>query len=215
MTSRVVSIQVKRYLLHVQTVLASTLVVAALAIAYSQTPTWTETDKSDLLHQISFKEFTLQGRFLVPPRQSNLAAPVLVLHCRPGGLHVHGKRGTSGYFVEGWIATGAVLNSAEPSAGPGAAKLVSVEFRLDDKKLQADFWPKSTDHSGVFLDDLRLDNLLYGGEPGGNLGTARGNLGNLGTARVFQSYLTSNKPGCAAGLAAAPATELLGGRPPA
>lgn len=64
--------------------------------------------------------------------------------------------------MEGWIATGAVLDSAEPSVGRDAAKLVSVEFRLDDRKLQADLWPKSTDHSGVFLDDIRLDNLLYG-----------------------------------------------------
>jgi hypothetical protein len=141
--------------------LISALVVAALAIAYAQTSTWTEADKSDPLHQISFKEFTLQGRFLVPPRQSNLAAPVLVLHCQPG-RHGPSRVRTNGRFVEGWIATGAVLDSAEPSVGRDAAKLVSVEFRLDDKKLQPDLWPKSTDHSGVFVDDIRLDNLLYG-----------------------------------------------------
>lgn len=128
---------------------------------------WTQVDRSDPLHQTSFKEFTLTGKFLVAPRQSNLAAPILVLHCQPGPHRV-GKSQTNGYFVEGWIATGAVLDSAKPRAWDSAKlastlnDLVSVEYRLDDKKLQSEWWPKSTDHSGVFLDDVRLDNLLYG-----------------------------------------------------
>jgi hypothetical protein len=37
-----------------------------------------------------------------------------------------------------------------------------VEFRLDDKKIQQDCWDRSTDLSGVFMDDVRLNNLLYG-----------------------------------------------------
>src|ERR1035438_2817471 len=94
-------------------VFASALAVAASAFivsptARAQAPTWTETDKSDPLHQTSFKEFTLTGKFLVPPRQSNLAAPLLVLHCQPGR---RGRHLTDGTFGEGWIATGAVLNS--------------------------------------------------------------------------------------------------------
>jgi len=138
-------------------VLAFAPVVAALAIAYAQTPTWTETDKSDPLHQTSFKEFSLQGKFLVPPRQSSLSTPLLVLHCQPGR---HGKFRTNGRFVEGWIATGAVLDSRVDSRVDGVRAL--VEYRLDDKTLQPDLWGVSTDRSGVFLDNVRLDNLLYG-----------------------------------------------------
>lgn len=33
---------------------------------------------------------------------------------------------------------------------------------MDDKKLERDLWPLSTDIGGLFLDDARLDNLLYG-----------------------------------------------------
>lgn len=126
----------------------------------AQTGVWTQVDRSDLLHQTSFKEFTLTGKFLVPPRQSSLDAPLLVLHCQPGR---HGKYLTNGHFVEGWIATGAVLNSTvleTPEKKP--VMRVPVEYRLDDKKLQSDAWNVSTDHSGVFVDDGDLDNLLYG-----------------------------------------------------
>jgi hypothetical protein len=139
---------------------------------------WTQVDKSDPLHDISFKEFTLQGKFLVPARQSTLTAPAIVLHCQPG-LHTHGKVQTNGHFVEGWITTGSVLDSSirgnEIDFGGsvrGAAKRASeilVEFRLDAKKLQQDLWPISTDRTGVFLNnptpfcgDCTLENLLYG-----------------------------------------------------
>jgi hypothetical protein len=127
---------------------------------------WTEADKSDSLHQVTFKEFSLLGKFLIPPQQSNLPAPLLVLHCQPGP-HRFGRVQTNGHFVEGWIAVGAVLNPAEQSVGRDAARLVPVEFRLDEKKLQADLWPVSTDHLGVFLNgphcrDCTLNNLLYG-----------------------------------------------------
>src|SRR5450759_1837789 len=70
---------------------------------------WTQADKADALHGTSFREFTLEGKFLVPPRQSSLSAPVLVLHCQPG-RHTHGKVHTNGHFVEGWIAAGSVLD---------------------------------------------------------------------------------------------------------
>ena len=40
---------------------------------------WTQADKSDQLHGTAFKEFTLEGKFLVPPRQSSLSAAKLAL----------------------------------------------------------------------------------------------------------------------------------------
>ena len=132
---------------------------AFILISMAHAQTWTETDKSDQLHQASFKEFSLLGKFLVAPQHSSLTAPVLVLHCQPGR---HDHRGTksysSGNLVEGWIAIGAVLDSHVGSFGP----CVSVEFRLDEKKLQQDCWGRSTDHSGIVINDIRLNNLLYG-----------------------------------------------------
>jgi hypothetical protein len=127
---------------------------------------WTQADKSDALHGTSFREFRLAGRFLVPPQHASIPAPVMVLHCQPGP-HGFGNGKTNGHFVEGWIAAGAVLDSAKPSAGKNFASLVPVEFRLDDKKLQSDFWPVSTDYSGIFLNEpacgfCNLANVLYG-----------------------------------------------------
>ena len=140
--------------------------------AHSQTLTWTETEKSDPLHQTSFKEFSLKGKFLVPPKQSNLPPPILVLRCQPGP-HRFGKAQTNGHFVEGWIATGAVLNSSAEKIAFGArvsisssigtiGDVVPVEYRLDDKELKSPYWRVSTDHSGILFDDGDLDDLLYG-----------------------------------------------------
>jgi hypothetical protein len=136
--------------------------------ANSAASAWAQVDRSDALHGTSFREFRLEGRFLVPPQHPDIPAPVMVLHCQPGP-HGFGNAKTNGHFVEGWIAAGAVLNSAPPSSGKDFASLVPVEFRLDDKKLQGAFWPVSTDRTGVFLNrpycgDCTLANLLYGHE---------------------------------------------------
>lgn len=140
-------------------------------------PSWTQVDKSDPLHGTSFKEFMLQGKFLVPARQSTLTEPALVLRCQPS-RHTHGKVQTNGHFVEGWITTGSVLDSSPRgneidlggSVRDAAARAsqILVEFRLDTKKLQQDFWPVSTDRTGVFLKQIpfcgecTLENVLYG-----------------------------------------------------
>jgi len=153
----------------VKTLPASALAIGVAAfitaaMVNAQSSAWIETDRYDPLHQTSFKEFSLQGRFLIPPRQSNLSAPVLMLHCQPGR---HDHKGTksysSGRFIEGWIATGAVLNSAAGKLGAS----ITVEYRLDGKKLQTDSWEVISDHSGILLNrpfcgDCNLNNLLYG-----------------------------------------------------
>src|ERR1700722_12171365 len=111
---------------------ASAALFIAAPMAHAQASAWTATDKSDVLHQISVKEFRLEGRFLAPPRQSNLPAPVLVLHCQPGRYEHRGTKSyAAGKLVEGWIATGAVLDSHVGSLGT----CVSVEYRRDDMKL--------------------------------------------------------------------------------
>jgi hypothetical protein len=138
---------------------ASAALFIAAPMAHAQASAWTATDKSDVLHQISVKEFRLEGRFLAPPRQSNLPAPVLVLHCQPGRYEHRGTKSyAAGKLVEGWIATGAVLDSHVGSLGT----CVSVEYRRDDMKLQSDCWSPSTDHSAVCLNDIYLNDLLYG-----------------------------------------------------
>ena len=135
--------------------------------ADSAASAWAQADKSDALHETSFKEFTLQGKFLVPPQHSSSSAPLLVLHCQPGP-HGRGKAKTNGHFVEGWISVGAVLNSSAEKVAFGAMEaLVQVEYRLDEQKLQEDAWRVSTDHSGIFLNrqlcgDCNLNVLLYG-----------------------------------------------------
>jgi hypothetical protein len=145
------------------------LCIATGAIAQdtnSAAGAWTQANKSDALHGTSFREFALLGKFLVPPQHSSVPAPALILHCLPGP-HGFGNAKTNGLFVEGWIAVGAVLSSAEPSSGKDFASRVPVEFRLDDKKVQGDLWPMSTDLTGVFLNKpycgfCTLANLLYG-----------------------------------------------------
>jgi hypothetical protein len=87
--------------------------------------------------------------------------------------HRFGKAQTNGHFVEGWIATGAVLNSSAEKIAFGARVSISssigtiedvvpVEYRLDDKELKSPYWRVSTDHSGILFDDGDLDDLLYG-----------------------------------------------------
>jgi hypothetical protein len=135
-------------------------------------PAWTQADKSDLLHAKSFQEFTIQGKFLARPRESTIAAPLLVLHCQPGP-HRYSNGQISGHFVEGWIGAGAVLNSRTAKyttspdlLGNSASKelpaRVPVEYRLDDKKPQSDSWGVNTDQSAVLLTDISLDTLLFG-----------------------------------------------------
>lgn len=129
-----------------------------LAVRASAANTWTEAEKHDPLHRISFREFSLEGHFLIPPEHGTLSAPLLVLRCQPG-LHRRGKIETNGHFIQGWIDTGAVLDSAKD--------VVAVEYRLDDKKLQSDEWAISNDRKGMFLNELlcgdcNVNILLFG-----------------------------------------------------
>ncbi|MGH9021466.1 MAG: hypothetical protein ACRDV0_10745, partial [Acidimicrobiales bacterium] len=45
----------------------------------SQPPSWTRADKADVLHGVSFVQFTLAGSFVVPPAHGALAEPSIVL----------------------------------------------------------------------------------------------------------------------------------------
>lgn len=59
------------------------LCIATVGVAQeanSAAGAWTQANKSDALHGTLFREFALQGKFLVPPQHSSVPAPVLILH---------------------------------------------------------------------------------------------------------------------------------------
>jgi hypothetical protein len=139
--------------------LAAVLLVAIST--FGQSPSqWVQFRKDDPLRGASFQEFTLTGKFVTPPSHGSSTHPALVVHCTPGS-YAHGK--ARGKFVDGYISVGAVLNSEVGKDG----EYVPVQIRLDDRKLQQDFWSPSTNRMGVYLNALycrgcAFNNLLYG-----------------------------------------------------
>ena len=53
-------------------------------LAQAQEPHWVTVNKADPVHRISFKEFTLEGKFVVAPQHSDLPSPSMVIVCQPG-----------------------------------------------------------------------------------------------------------------------------------
>jgi len=116
---------------------------------------WNQSQKTDALRGISYPQFILIGKWLTPPKHG-ADAPSLVIHCQPGRYsfgHANGK------FIDGYFVAGAVLDA---HVGTGGASSVTVQYRLDDKKIQSGFWGPSTDYGGAFFSAPELDNLLYG-----------------------------------------------------
>lgn len=126
------------------------IAIAGLAIASSivqaQGPEWVRTDETDALRGTHFVQFTLTGRFLTPPRQTSLENPLMVVQCLPGNhLRVY-----NGRFLDGYVATGAVLSSK------------IAQYRLDDGKIQREEWRGSTQGTGAFFSEATLSTFLYG-----------------------------------------------------
>lgn len=152
----------------------STLVQAQeprAAPAASQTSTaWQRSEKTDPLRGTTFAQFSLVGKFLTPPDKAGDPNPVMVVRCVPGrddkkGIHSY----TNGKYKEGYIHVGGVMDSAVAEDGNS---FVSVQFRLDDGKLQTARWGRSTNFSAIFFSHPTcslcgsgydvLANLLYG-----------------------------------------------------
>lgn len=115
---------------------------------------WRRTEKSDALHRLDYTQFSLEGRYLVPPKKIDPSPPVLVVKCQQG-RHRYGMSGyVGGKFLAGYLIVDAVLDFRKDG--------VPVEFRLDDGKLQSTTWASSTDGSGAFFGDVDIDTLLYG-----------------------------------------------------
>src|SRR5260370_31164929 len=126
---------------------------------------WQRQEMSDPLRGTKFSQFSLDGKFLTPPRDKPNAAPTMIVRCISGKDN-HGH--TNGKFLNGYVHVGGVMNSEVSENGNAVA---GVEFRLDDGKLQSESWGRSTDFSSIFFKracsvcgsgyDI-FANLLYG-----------------------------------------------------
>lgn len=135
------------------------ITVLGTSIAVAQT--WTKTEKSDPLRDTHFVQYSLEGKYLTPPRNAPAdATPGIVVRCVPGGSHKRGMGWHSyGKFLEGYIFAGGVVDTHVSS---DASISVRVEFRLDNGKLQEGRWSHSTDYSSIFFGKTELNTLLYG-----------------------------------------------------
>jgi hypothetical protein len=114
---------------------------------------WHKEEKIDAFRGTHYLQFTLDGRFLSPPKNSS-SFPLLVVHCLPEkhsvGYHVF----TNGRRLASYLIVGPVLDSHLSG--------LTVQYRLDDGKIQTEKWGISTDFSSAFFPDTTLNNLLYG-----------------------------------------------------
>jgi len=121
-----------------------------------EAPNWAKEEKTDPLREVKFLQFSLDGKFLTPPRNLGAdAKPTIILRCTPGSF-VHGR--THGKFLSGYVYVGAVVDTHIDSSGTS----VPVQFRLDEGKLQNANWSHSTDYSSIFFEEIDLNTLLYG-----------------------------------------------------
>jgi hypothetical protein len=105
---------------------------------------WQRQEMSDPLRGTKFSQFSLDGKFLTPPRDKPNATPTMIVRCISG----KGNRGhTNGKFLNGYVYVGGVMNSDVSENGNAT---VAVQFRLDDGKLQSESWGRSTDFSERF-----------------------------------------------------------------
>lgn len=139
--------------------------LTALAATAHDTAKWVKADKSDPLRGNQFSQFSLEGKYLTPPRNAPNATPTMVVRCQSGSFnhgHLHGK------FLEGYIFVGSVVDARVSN---DLTVRVPVEYRLDDGKLQSTQWNHSTDYSSIFFGgecalcgngSVDFNNLLYG-----------------------------------------------------
>lgn len=128
------------------------LAVCALAVQ-AQEKGWTREDQSDPLHNTEYTQFTLEGKYLVPPRHQGADAPMLILQCSPGARSRAGGQ-VNGKLIAGYLDVDATLDFRQDN--------IPVEYRLDDGKLQQVYWSTSTDGGGAAFGEKDLERLLYG-----------------------------------------------------
>lgn len=140
-----------------QIVTVALLAILSLRVSGQQASTWVKKEESDTFSGKQYLQFSLDGRFLTPPRNTAPdTRPTMILRCTPGSFtrgHIHGK------LISGYIYLGAVVDTRRSYLG-GAA--VDVKFRLDNGKIHTTPWRPSSDYSSIFFGDTDLDTLFYG-----------------------------------------------------
>ena len=126
-----------------------------VAGVFAQAPDagWSKEEKTDALRDTHYLQIVLTGRFLTPPRQTS-PDPKLVVQCLPGEHSVGDHVFTNGRYLASYLIVGPVLDSQLSG--------LTVQYRLDDGKIQTERWGISTDFSSAFFPSTTLNNLLYG-----------------------------------------------------
>ena len=92
---------------------------------------WAKVDKQDPLRGTQFVQYSLEGKYLTPPQNATAGiAPTIILQCVPGSYASGRARGK---LLKGYIFVGGVIDT---HVGNDASVHTTVEFRLDDGKLQ-------------------------------------------------------------------------------
>ena len=120
------------------------------SVAQSASVEWQQSQKKDELRGTSYLQFSLQGKWLTPPKTGADLPPMLVVRCQSGRF-AFGR--ANGKFINGYFLANTIL---------GESLSVPIQFRLDDKKINDELWQPSTDFGGAFFSERDLDNLLYG-----------------------------------------------------
>jgi len=142
---------------------------APVAAAQTSIDSWHREEKTDPLRGTKYSQFSLAGKFLTAPKKAPNENPIMIVRCIPGRDNKSNHGHTNGKFTNGYILVGGVTDS---SVSENGNSFVSVQFRLDDGKLQSEQWGHSTDFSAVFFAHPTcalcgsgydvLANLLYG-----------------------------------------------------
>jgi hypothetical protein len=113
---------------------------------------WKSTAKVDPLTGKSYTLYVLMGKFLTPPSQGNGTPPSISLRCDPSSHHSR----ISGKFIDGFIIVNTIIDIKNGDVN-------TVQYRLDDGKLQTAYGiGYSTDYRAISLENMFLDNLLWG-----------------------------------------------------
>ena len=134
------------------------LSLAAPSITVAQTmpqsPAWIEESKTDAFSNVSFMQFSLQGKFLSAPQDGRLTSPVMILKCVPShhGLGFHIWK--NGDLISASISFGSVVNSQ--------GTVIPALYRLDDGKVHSTSLSPATNGTGAFLHDYDVNDFFFG-----------------------------------------------------
>lgn len=151
---------------------ASLLLLLPLALApfgLSATPpqqtssahVWQPSQKTDAAGEITYTDFTLVGKFLTSPQGGVSNRPALVLDCIPAKESHRGK----GKFVSATLLVGTPLKieyvEPEEIHGTSYFRKITVRYRMDDGKEEAEKWSIGTDKASASIPKDALKKILH------------------------------------------------------